>query len=227
MYTVYNMKTITRNNLSENAAEEIRDMITNGVLPANSRINEVHLSEKLGVSRTPLREALAMLVAEGALENQPRKGNFVRPLTRDEFSSLYAMRPILDVEALRMSGIPDQNTVDQLIALNNKLDEAKTVQTRIARDDEWHLLLIANCNNPVLVDLVRQFMFRTRRYEIAYLRESDNASTAYDEHLKVIDALQKGDLEAACAALKQNLTSGNAPILAWLGRIEDAAHINE
>ncbi|MCR9259334.1 MAG: GntR family transcriptional regulator [Pseudomonadaceae bacterium] len=216
------MQCVDKTNLSDDVADRIRGMITNGTLPAKSRINEVHLAEQLGISRTPLREALATLVAEGALENRPRKGNFVRPLTREEFESIYAIRPILDVEALRLSGIPDDENLQRLIELNEKLRHAKSLQARIARDDEWHLLLVQNCGNPILLDLIRQFILRTRRYENAYLQDMENSSTAYEEHLKVIRALQNGDLRSACNALKQNLTSGVAPILAWLDAFEGA-----
>ena len=96
----------SRSNISNDLADAIRRMISAGTLAAGSRINEVHLAAELGVSRTPLREALAALVAEDALESRPRKGTFVRPLTHREFQSIYAIRPILDVEALRLSGIP-------------------------------------------------------------------------------------------------------------------------
>ena len=222
MNTVYSMQSIDKTNLSEDVADQIRGMITNGALPAKSRINEVHLSEQLGISRTPLREALATLVAEGALESRPRKGNFVRPLTREEFESIYAIRPIHDVEALRLSGIPNDENLQRLIDLNEKLRHAQSLRTRISRDDEWHLLLVQNCGNPILLDLIRQFILRTRRYENAYLQDMDNSSTAYEEHLKVIDALHNGDLKGACRALKQNLTSGVEPILAWLDEFEGA-----
>lgn len=218
------MVEISKDNLSDEVAEQIRDMITNGVLAAGSRINEVHLSEQLGVSRTPLREALATLVSEDALENRPRKGNFVRPLTREEFQSLYGIRPILDVEALRLSGVPSMEDIDRLTALNERLRAAKSARTRIARDDEWHLQLVANCGNPVLLDLIKQFMFRTRRYEIAYLRNAANVSTAYDEHLSVMQALRAGNLGDACDALRQNLSSGSQPILDWLDKMSGNDH---
>lgn len=216
MYTVYSMQISEKANLSSEAAERIREMIASGELAAGTRLNEVHLSDQLGVSRTPLREALATLVSEGALENRPRKGNFVRPLTREEFVSLYGIRPILDVEALRLAGVPSAAELEALAALNEKLQLAKSPRTRIARDDEWHLLLVQNCGNPVLLDLIKQFMFRTRRYEIAYLRESDNASTAYNEHRAIMDCLANGDVRSACKALTQNLSSGIEPILLWL-----------
>ncbi|MEL7187287.1 MAG: GntR family transcriptional regulator [Pseudomonadota bacterium] len=214
------MQSVYRLNLSGDVAQELRDRIATGALPAESRINEVHLARELGVSRTPLREALATLVSEGALESRPRKGTFVRPLTRDEFDSIYAIRPLLDVEALRLAGIPSNDEIRQLETLNEKLRDARSTQSRIAIDDEWHLLLVKNCGNEVLLDLIRQFINRTRCYEVAYLRSADNVSTAYAEHLVVTNALQNGDLAGASAGLRQNLTSGVKPILEWLDTLE-------
>ena len=223
LHTVYSMQKPAldaRANLSDAAAEPVRAMITSGELAAGSRINEVQLAEQLGVSRTPLREALAALVSEGALEHRPRRGYFVRPLSSQEFSDLYAIRPLLDVEALRRAGIPTDSTIDRLSTLNDQLRRARGAQQRIRLDDEWHLLLVQGCGNAVLLDLIEQFMYRTRRYEIAYLREAAHLETAYEEHRVVEQALRRGDLHGACAGLTNNLTSGLAPVLAWLERME-------
>src|SRR5215213_100248 len=97
---------IPRLNTSETVATIVRHMIIDGQLPPGERINEVHLAEELGVSRTPLREALARLAHEGALESIPRIGHFVRPLTLEEFDQIYSIRPLLDPEALRISPLP-------------------------------------------------------------------------------------------------------------------------
>jgi DNA-binding GntR family transcriptional regulator len=97
---------IVRDNLSHTVATRLRHLIVDGQLAAGQRINEVHLSQQLGVSRTPLREALARLAQEGALRSVPRIGYFVRPLAIDEFEQLYDIRPILDPEALRLTGLP-------------------------------------------------------------------------------------------------------------------------
>ena len=81
-------------------------MILDGRLPAGERINEVRLAAQLGVSRTPLREALARLANEGALRDEPRRGYFVKPLTGEEVRAIYPIRAILDPAALRLAGIP-------------------------------------------------------------------------------------------------------------------------
>jgi DNA-binding GntR family transcriptional regulator len=206
----------SRPNISGELAAALRNMIVEGRLPEGSRINEVHLSAQLGVSRTPLREALARLAQEGALSNVPRIGWFVRPLTLDELEQIYPIRALLDPEALRIAGVPDAAHIHRLERLNRRLLEAESPDRRIELDDEWHLALIAGCPNRVLIDLIKQFIGRTRRYEIALMRDRRNVAAAIDTHSEIMAALRKGDLGAACEALRRNLTTGFEPIAAWL-----------
>src|ERR1700704_3677642 len=109
---------LTPENISASVAYALRNMIVDGRLPAGERINEVHLSVLLGVSRTPLREALAKLAQEGALRSIPRIGYFVRELTLEEFEQIYDIRPLLDPEALRLSGLPSRQRMERLRQLN-------------------------------------------------------------------------------------------------------------
>ena len=207
---------LVRDNISDWLAVELRNMIVDGRLPAGERVNEVHLSQQLGVSRTPLREALARLAYEGALRAVPRIGYFVRALTLEELEQIYPIRPLLDPEALRLAGLPSRDRMERLREINVKIEEGRDADTIIDLDDDWHLELIADCPNIVLVDLIKQFIRRTRRYEIALMRESKNVSVACATHKRIMAALRRRDLEAACAALRANLQTGYEPILSWL-----------
>jgi DNA-binding GntR family transcriptional regulator len=207
---------IVRDNISDTVAIELRNMIVDGRLLAGERINEVHLSQQLGVSRTPLREALARLAQEGALRHVARIGYFVRPLALEEFEQIYAIRPLLDPEALRLAGLPSRERMERLQEINDKLDRENEADAIIDLDDDWHLELIANCPNRVLIDLIKQFIQRTRRYEIALMRERKNVLVAIADHNAIVAALRRGDLDAACAALRTNLQTGRAPIVEWL-----------
>lgn len=206
--------------LNSDLAVAVRNMIVDGRLPAGARINEVHLSRQLGVSRTPLREALARLAQEGALTNQPCRGWFVRPLTLEEFEQIYPIRPLLDPEALRLGGIPSPQRLARLRRLNARMAAERDADRIIALDDEWHLLLIDPCPNRVLIDLIKQFIRRTRRYEIALMREGRNVEVATTVHEQIMDMLERGDLEAACGALRRNLQNGFVPIAVWLAEQE-------
>ena len=212
---------IGRETLSGELAVTVRNMIVDGRLPAGERINEVHLAQRLGVSRTPLREALTRLAQEGALTSLPRIGWFVRPLTLEEFEQIYPIRSYLDPEALRLAGLPSAEKIERLRWLNQRIAGETDADAVIALDDEWHLALIEDCPNKVLLDLIGQFIRRTRRYEIALMRDGRRAAVATGEHAAVLNALERRELDGACAALRRNLETGFEPIAEWLRAKED------
>lgn len=207
---------LSRANVSEQVAAAVRAMIVDGRLAEGERINEVRLSESLGVSRTPLREALSRLAAEGAIASAPGLGYRVRPLTLEELEQLYDIRPILDPEGLRRAGLPDARRLRRLEQLNRAFAGERDAEAAIALDDQWHLELVGACPNKVLIEMIQHIMLRTRRYELALMRETANVERATGDHDLILAALGKGDLEGACAALKQNMQSGRGPIVAWL-----------
>jgi DNA-binding GntR family transcriptional regulator len=208
--------TDSRPNISEELANTLRDMIFDGELASGERINEVQLSTRLGFSRTPLREALMMLVAEQAIDSIPRRGFFVRGLSRQEFENIQPIRALLDPEALRLSGIPTEPVLRKLERMNQKIAAEKNMKIRATLDNQWHLELISNCQNPVLIDLIRLFMRRFRRYGLAFYREKNLVATVNQEHNEIIAALKKRDLEKGCEWLRRNLSSDQQPILDWL-----------
>ena len=204
-----------RANISEEVANKIRQMVVDGTIPAGSRLNEVHLARELQVSRTPLREAIAGLVREQTLVAVPRVGAFVKPLSLEEFEQI-SIRTLLDLEALRLSGLPSPLQIDRLERLNARMRTASDPDKVIALDDEWHLLLVGNCPNKVLLGLIQDFMRRTRRYELALMRERQQVEVATDTHAEIIAALRRADLKAAVKILKRNLETGREPIRRWL-----------
>lgn len=202
--------------LAGSLVSRVREAVHDGTLPDGERVNEVHLAAELGVSRTPLREALNRLVSEQILTVRPRHGYYVPRMTLAGFEAEYGIRQILDVAALEMAGLPSRETLDEIDRLNDEIFAEQTIAGRIDADDAFHLKLIAQCPNPVLLDLIRHMMLRTRRYEFAYFRECRPFLGIADEHARIIAALRRGDLSGACDALYLNLTSGQGPMRQWL-----------
>lgn len=209
--------------LSDRIRSLVREQIVGGELGPGTRINEVHLARELQVSRTPLREALTGLVAEGALSAVARRGFFVRPLSVDEFLHIYPIRAILDPAAFRLAGIPGPERIQKLERINERLRREGDVEARVRLDDAWHLELLAPCPNPVLLELIQQFMQRTRRYELALYRETRNLEISTSDHERVMEAARRGDMDAALVALDNNLRSGIEPVVAWLRERKPAA----
>jgi DNA-binding GntR family transcriptional regulator len=207
---------IDRPNISDALVAALGSMILDGRLPAGERINEVHLAASIGVSRTPLREALGRLVAEGEITAVPRIGFFVCPLTIEEFEQIYPIRAILDPEALQLAGIPSREILRRLKELNQRIGRAREPAKVIELDDSWHRELLAKCPNRVLLDLIEQFIRRTRRYDFALMRECRHVVASTENHKEIMVALERGDLPGACVALRRNLQAGFEPIVEWL-----------
>lgn len=225
MIIVDNMQNIsqisTRENLSTEIASILRKRIFLGDLAPGEHINELRLANELGLSRAPLREALNALRKEGAVVGKPRRGFFVVELSKAEVNDIYPIRAYLDPEALRLSGIPSAERFRKLTELNNQLIRARNVDRAIKLDDAWCYELWADCPNRVLIEIIEQFMWRTRRYELASMSNAQNVKRTAGVRSRILDKLKKGDLEGACAQLRQNLLDGAKPVLEWLDKRED------
>lgn len=209
-----------RQNLSSEIRSIVREDVVSGVFAPRERINEVRLAKRLEISRTPLREALFGLVNEKLLIEVPRRGFFVADLSVEEIRQLYVIRQILDPAALELAGCPDRKTLEELSKLNKKIARAKQVKDIIELDDRWHLLLVEGCENEILLNLIKEHMIRTRRYEFAYFSQSDSLSVATEEHQAIIDALRAGKLKQAVKHLRQNMTSAESPLIDWVKKQE-------
>lgn len=202
--------------ISNQAATIIRRMIVEGEISDGDRINEVHLSQHLNISRTPIREGLGQLVAEQFVEIIPRRGFFARELTASEFSNLYDLRPILDVEAFTLGGQPTTLEIDAIEKANLAFNKAGPGNAAVDADEAFHRLLLARCPNKVLMEFIESLILRTRRYELALFREATPIQSAGNQHALIIKALRDQDMSTAAKCLRDNLTSGKAPIITWL-----------
>jgi DNA-binding GntR family transcriptional regulator len=209
--------------LSEALQHEVKRRIISGELAPDSRINEVELSTRLAVSRTPLREALSQLCGEGFVHQIPRRGFFVAELSAAEVRELYPIRQLLDPEALRLSGLPARDELERLTELNRRIANEDDPRAVIELDDQFHLALVSRCGNRLLLDLIEQHMARTRRYEYAYFSSGHHVTVATSEHEEILTALAEGNLDRACQALKQNMTSATTPLIEWLENREPAS----
>ena len=194
----------------------IRSMIIQGEMADGERLNEVHLSDRLGVSRTPVRESLNQLVVDGFIELIPRRGFFVRELSGEEFSDLFDLRPLLDPQALLISGTPNETDLSVIEKANQVFQNALTNEEAVTADEAFHRYLIQHCPNRVLLDLIDNIMARTKRYELALFRNTSAQYLAGNTHIKIIDALRAQDLQSACGHLRDNLCEGKADIIDWL-----------
>lgn len=205
--------------LRDQVKNEIVERILDGRLPALSRINESTLSADLGVSRTPLREALLSLEQDAFVEAQPGRGFRIAPLSRKEVREIYPIVGVLEGLAVRSSEqLPD---VAAMAAINEQIPDRQDDPDRWQElDDEFHRLLVAKTDNTRLLETLATFKRIMKRYEIAYMRDISadvapprTAASSVAEHRVILEALERGDRAAASAAIDENWRAGMERLL--------------
>lgn len=195
-------------NLSNRAYTAISEMIHSRRLRGGEVIIEARLAELLGVSRTPLREALQRLEGEGLVTKHANRSFMVRQVDLSEYLQSLKVREILEAEALTNAfGRIDetelraaQEEIEELARLSNVHTDAHW-----RSDDRIHDLFANACGNPVMARMIKELRVTTRLFEIARLAERVEAD--HVEHKSILDAVQEGDVRKARRAMQSHIRS--------------------
>ncbi|WP_306316520.1 MULTISPECIES: GntR family transcriptional regulator [unclassified Streptomyces] len=204
--------------LREQVKEELLRRLGSGTIATNEPINEGQLATELGVSRTPLREALITLEREGVITSERGKGFRFTPLSAQEFRDLTAI--VATLEALALESSPPEHLAEIAPRL---LEQARAFSAPQAPhdvieqyDDAWHDLLLSGCANDRLMKLITSLKVTMHRYERVALGNQDILERSAVEHERIAECVTRGDIPAAAQALKDNWNSGMDRILEHL-----------
>jgi DNA-binding GntR family transcriptional regulator len=215
---------IVRRPLREAVHAELLEQICRGAVPAGSRLSDVTLAAQLGVSRTPVREALLRLHREGMVRADMGRGFVVEPLSGREVHELYPILWTLECLALRLSPPPSASRLRELKAINRDLRSAKRdAEASLELDGRWHRALVAACANGPLLELIRSLKERLRRYEYAYMRDVGRVELSTRHHERIAAALSAGDLDRAVHWLERNWRISQERLGGWLAGIVEAS----
>ena len=216
------LATLSRPSLRSRIGERVRDAILSGALPDGRSVNESALAAELGVSRTPLREALIALTHEGFLRSEPGRGFFVTPLTRAEAGEIYPMIWALEALGLEQAHPLPAARLDELDALNDELAATDLATERVLElDRRWHRALLADCGNARLIRTLDALKAQAFRYEFAYFRVSGQVVASADQHRRIVTALRAGDRAGARSTLEINWRQTLDFLIPWLGAAEE------
>lgn len=209
--------TITRTPLREQVHRAIVGRILRDELAPGSRVSDSALAQELGVSRTPVREALLRMEREGFLEVDVGRGFFVKALSAGEVAEVYPILWTLEVLALRTSPPPGRATVAELDRVNAELAQAgDDPERRIDLDVAWHRTLLEGCPNARLLEMIAGLKSVIRRYEYAWMQNAGRVPVSTRTHDDIARALQRGDVEAAVPLLESNWRITMEELLPWL-----------
>jgi DNA-binding GntR family transcriptional regulator len=206
--TVSTWPSISTATLGDRVYSSIRDRILRGELPPGQFVREVDVSQSLGVSRTPVREALARLARDGFVEREARRGYRIplEPIAR--LLELYPVLAALEVLAGELA-FPkmDPATLAQLRTLNTRCLAAVRkgdVRESIEANHDFHHVLSERCGNTQLCNLLDSLRAQVLRLELWSSEHAEQVDAAIRQHDEIVDAIGRGDLPTALAVLKMN-----------------------
>jgi DNA-binding GntR family transcriptional regulator len=195
--------------LRDDARAQLLQRIVSGELEPGSRINESQISLELGLSRTPLREALMTLEREGFVRSEVNRGFIVAEPSSHEAREIYPILWTLEGLALRETGLLAGTILPELERINQEFSAANLEPKQaIQLDTEFHSTLISRCPNRRLLELVRSYRQLLQRYEHIQLGDASLIPHSVAQHAIIIQSLRLNDLNTAVAALEQNWRFG-------------------
>ncbi len=189
--------------------QTLRAAILKGDLKPGERLMELQLAAKLGVSRTPIREAIRMLEQEGLAITIPRKGAEVARMTEKDVDDVLQIRCALEELAVRLSCVYiTQADIEKLAAARDEFRERTGTDdiTAIAKaDEDFHNVLYYASKNPKLQNLLSTLREQMYRYRVEYLKDSSVYPQLIIEHDELYDAICSGNAEAAADITRRHL----------------------
>lgn len=199
---------VRRTSIRDELYPTLLEWITTGELAPGETLNDRQLAEALGVSRTPVREALQRLKDEGWVETEANRWTRVAPIDRTSTANLYDIISALEALAIKSAG-PKLTTRD--------LEYLESTKTRLAAalaehdqqsawlaDEAFHNVFVEKSGNEELQKIVGQVRSKLRRIEIAYFAGSSTAAVSVEDHERVVEALGRRSYDEAADAVARN-----------------------
>jgi DNA-binding GntR family transcriptional regulator len=210
--TTVSLEPVARNfSLTEHVYGELRQAILDARIydaATDLRLDERTLADQLGISRTPVREALARLAQEGLVEIQPRKGVFILRKTRDEILEMITVWAALESMAARLATERASDT--EIASLRRLASGFRTSDARAHIDDysesnitfHQRILELAKC--PMLKDIADGLFVHVRAVRSRAMHESDRVTRSLADHMQIVEAIEARDGDLASTRVREH-----------------------
>jgi DNA-binding GntR family transcriptional regulator len=198
------------NSLHDQVAQQLRDQIFAGELSPGAFVDETRLCDQLAISRTPLREALKVLAAEGLIRHEPRRGSFVNEVTEQDLDDIFPVIALLEGRCAFEAALQATDTdIVALDSLHQQLQDSAT-QGRIpdyyAANYAIHEAIIAMAGNKWLAQVISDLRKILKLARLQQLNAPGRLAQSLAEHMAIFAALKARDAEGADAAMRTHLT---------------------
>ena len=209
--------------LGEVVFEYLRNAILNGELKPGERLMEVTIAEQLGVSRTPVREAIRKLEKESFVIMIPRKGAYVADLTKNDILEVLEIRQELEgfaaaLSAERMTN-EEKAKLSQILESFNEglanMDKKKMIE----RDNEFHSFIFGGSKNQRLINLIHELHDQFQRFRLIYFNEFSNYQEIQASHGRIYEAILKNDPKTAREEAESHVESIRILVNRWIREV--------
>ena len=195
----------------------LRHAILKGELEPGERLMEIALAQKLGVSRTPIREAIRKLELEGLVVMVPRKGAEVADITEKDLRDVLEVRTALEELSIELAirnmddeQFDNMKKTNEAFARNSEGDDL----IKIAESDvAFHELIYMATGNKRLIQIINNLREQMYRYRLEYIKDKTTHERLVQEHNRIIDAMQLGNVKEAKTAIKLHVENPEENIL--------------
>lgn len=203
--------------LREIVFETLREAIINAVLKPGERLMEIQLAEEMGVSRTPVREAIRKLELEGFVVMVPRKGAYVAGISIKDIADVFEIRAALEglAAGLAAERITEEE-LEQLERILVKIGECvqnNDLEKLIEVDTEFHDTLYKACRNERLVQIVSNLREQIQRARTASLSTPGRSKYALEEHKKIVEAVSERNVELSQMLAREHIENAENAML--------------
>ena len=207
--------------LGESTYEQLRRMIVSGELSAGTRLQEKPFADRLGVSRTPVREAIARLVSEGLVTRALGGVPVVNKISISEIIEILHVRRLLECETARQAAsvhVP----VEAILSLRARTEQLlqrgrSSISEHADLDEEFHITIARIAGSKLLADLVQNLKQKTRIFDKGFI--PDRFEPGLNEHIEILDAILARDPARAEAGMRRHLDNVRESILASIHRL--------
>jgi DNA-binding GntR family transcriptional regulator len=206
------------------ALQQIRTAIVEGTLPLGSALSESQLAASLGISKTPVREALAQLRMEGLVTIVPQSGTFVFTLSAAEVIEICELRQTLETAALHLAIERNRaRLLDGLAKACADMNVARAAgdeRTYLRLDSTFHEHFFANCGNRYFAEAYHRIVPKVAALRTHLATRPGHTRLSYEEHKQILDAIQREQEDEVLAILDRHIERTRT---AYTGNIEDIA----
>lgn len=204
-------------NAAGRVAGELRDEILHGDIAPGSRLSQLRLAERFGVSRIPVRDALQLLAAEGLVNPASNATAVVTGMSVPELQELYELREAVEPMATQIA-VPNVGRADILTMRRHlaTMEHSNGARAWIVANAEFHAAVYKRASRPRTVELVEQLRRLTDRYLYVHLEVIGQTDHLHAEHLAIMAAVESGDAVRAAQLTREHLATSHDYILTYL-----------